>query len=238
MPVTEWRQEARQPALVPHQPEEELCVGSLAPGLVSAILPDPITINPLLVPGQPDGRGDDRLAFAVYPAAEPSCRSGSASHNPRADCRLVVEDVSDETLLKHVAEGDKAAMHIMFARHRKRVFRSSSGWSVIRQSRTILSVRCSLMFGVRPTGSKIAHASPRGCSRSPVSRQPSPCASAGTRPLKVTICLGSQITATPRKPRLIERKQVACCRHVSPGCLRPIARSSIYSIIARSRSQK
>jgi len=31
-------------------------------------------------------------------------------------------DVSDEMLLKNVAEGDKAAMHIIFARHRKRVF--------------------------------------------------------------------------------------------------------------------
>jgi RNA polymerase sigma-70 factor (ECF subfamily) len=33
------------------------------------------------------------------------------------------ESVSDEMLLKSVAEGDKAAMHIMFARHRVRVFR-------------------------------------------------------------------------------------------------------------------
>jgi RNA polymerase sigma-70 factor (ECF subfamily) len=32
------------------------------------------------------------------------------------------EDVSDEKLLKNVAEGDRAAMHIIFARHRKRVF--------------------------------------------------------------------------------------------------------------------
>lgn len=33
------------------------------------------------------------------------------------------EDVSDEMLLRHVAAGDKAAMHILFARHRERVFR-------------------------------------------------------------------------------------------------------------------
>ncbi|MDB5533975.1 MAG: polymerase subunit sigma [Hyphomicrobiales bacterium] len=33
------------------------------------------------------------------------------------------ESISDELLLKRVAEGDKAAMHIMFARHRVRVFR-------------------------------------------------------------------------------------------------------------------
>ncbi|MDE5451651.1 sigma-70 family RNA polymerase sigma factor [Bradyrhizobium sp. CSA112] len=33
------------------------------------------------------------------------------------------ESASDEMLLKNIAEGDKAAMHIMFARHRVRVFR-------------------------------------------------------------------------------------------------------------------
>jgi RNA polymerase sigma-70 factor (ECF subfamily) len=33
------------------------------------------------------------------------------------------ESISDEMLLKSVAEGDKAALHIMFARHRVRVFR-------------------------------------------------------------------------------------------------------------------
>src|SRR3979409_2147989 len=37
------------------------------------------------------------------------------------------ERISDEMLLKRVAEGDKAAMHIMFARHRVRVFRFIQG---------------------------------------------------------------------------------------------------------------
>jgi RNA polymerase sigma-70 factor (ECF subfamily) len=37
------------------------------------------------------------------------------------------ERISDELLLKRVAEGDKAAMHIMFARHRVRVFRFIRG---------------------------------------------------------------------------------------------------------------
>ena len=37
------------------------------------------------------------------------------------------ERISDEMLLKRVAEGDKAAMHIMFARHRLRVFRFIRG---------------------------------------------------------------------------------------------------------------
>jgi RNA polymerase sigma-70 factor (ECF subfamily) len=46
-----------------------------------------------------------KLAHAVCNATEPE------------------ERISDELLLKRVAEGDKAAMHIMFARHRVRVFR-------------------------------------------------------------------------------------------------------------------
>src|ERR1700730_13291513 len=37
------------------------------------------------------------------------------------------ERISDELLLKRVAEGNKAAMHIMFARHRVRVFRFIRG---------------------------------------------------------------------------------------------------------------
>ena len=41
----------------------------------------------------------------------------------RADPRFVEENVSDELLLKNVAEGDKAAMHVMFIRHREKVFR-------------------------------------------------------------------------------------------------------------------
>jgi RNA polymerase sigma-70 factor (ECF subfamily) len=47
----------------------------------------------------------NKLVYAVYKATESE------------------ERVSDELLLKSVAEGDKAAMHIMFARHRVRVFR-------------------------------------------------------------------------------------------------------------------
>ncbi|MCK1512372.1 sigma-70 family RNA polymerase sigma factor [Bradyrhizobium sp. 190] len=47
----------------------------------------------------------DKLAYAVRKAKESE------------------ECASDEMLLKSIAEGDKAAMHIMFARHRARVFR-------------------------------------------------------------------------------------------------------------------
>ena len=124
MPVSERRQEAKQPAPVPHQLEEEFCLSSLVP----AILPDRVDTDRMPVSERLDGGGDARLAFAVYPAPGPSCRSAAPSRNCRADRRLVVEDVSDEMLLKHVAEGDKAAMHIMFARHRKRVSRFIQGF--------------------------------------------------------------------------------------------------------------
>jgi RNA polymerase sigma-70 factor (ECF subfamily) len=51
----------------------------------------------------------DKLAYAACNATESA------------------ERISDEMLLKRVAEGDKAAMHIMFARHRVRVFRFIQG---------------------------------------------------------------------------------------------------------------
>ena len=50
-------------------------------------------------------RSQDKLAYAVGSVTEAE------------------EGVSDEMLLKGVAEGDKASMHIMFARHRTKVFR-------------------------------------------------------------------------------------------------------------------
>jgi RNA polymerase sigma-70 factor (ECF subfamily) len=103
--------------------EEAFSLSSLVP----AILPGLVDIDRTPVSERLDGKGDDGLAFAVYPAPEPPCRSATAPHNPRADRRFVVADASDEMLLKHVAEGDKAAMHIMFARHRKRVSRFIQG---------------------------------------------------------------------------------------------------------------
>ena len=55
----------------------------------------------------------------------------SPSHDKLAYARCNAteseERISDEMLLKRVAEGDKAAMHIMFARHRLRVFRFIQG---------------------------------------------------------------------------------------------------------------
>ena len=64
---------------------------------------------------------DDGLAYAVCRTWEPE--PGHVSRDRTMDQRLVQEDVCDEMLLKNVAEGDKAAMHIIFARHRERVWR-------------------------------------------------------------------------------------------------------------------
>ena len=69
------------------------------------------------MPGQSDPVGDGEVVYAVYAA------TGRASRNCTADPRFVEENVSDELLLKNVAEGDKAAMHVMFVRHREKVFR-------------------------------------------------------------------------------------------------------------------
>ena len=70
--------------------------------------------------GPSSAAGDDRLVYAVCRSEPaPSC----ASRDRKIDRRFVQEDVSDELLLKNVAEGDKAAMHIIFARHREGVSR-------------------------------------------------------------------------------------------------------------------
>ena len=47
----------------------------------------------------------------------------AAALNPIVTDRSDAEDISDELLLMNVAKGDKAAMHILFARHRERVLR-------------------------------------------------------------------------------------------------------------------
>ncbi|MCG2626556.1 sigma-70 family RNA polymerase sigma factor [Bradyrhizobium sp. WYCCWR 13023] len=57
---------------------------------------------------------------------DPVLQSSDGPFDAKSRERLVYAvrqeaDVSDEMLLKNVAEGDKAAMHIIFARHRKRV---------------------------------------------------------------------------------------------------------------------
>ena len=71
----------------------------------TANLPDRIGKARKPLPCPSDARNDDKLAHAVRHATDTE------------------ERVSDEMLLRGIAEGDKAAMHIIFARHRLRVFR-------------------------------------------------------------------------------------------------------------------
>ena len=59
------------------------------------------------------------LAYAVYKAGA----SARRLRNRKSDRRFAEEDVSDEMLLRNIAQGDKAAMHIIFARHRVKVLR-------------------------------------------------------------------------------------------------------------------
>lgn len=72
-----------------------------------------------------EAEGPTRLVYAVYgvAAAARAFPAGHGACDRNTDRRFVVEDISDEMLLKQVAEGDKAAMHIVFARHRTKVSR-------------------------------------------------------------------------------------------------------------------
>nr|WP_249154315.1 sigma-70 family RNA polymerase sigma factor [Bradyrhizobium manausense] len=88
-----------------------------------AVNPPNVSSRPKPLHGPSSILGDDALAFAVRLTAESGSVLPRASRERKTDHRFAQEDVSDEMLLKNVAEGDKAAMHIIFARHRKRVFR-------------------------------------------------------------------------------------------------------------------
>ncbi len=73
---------------------------------------------------QADPIDGGELIYAVYQAADsaPTYRSGPARRKRNRD-RFVEEDVCDDMLLWNVANGEKAAMHIVFARHRAAVSR-------------------------------------------------------------------------------------------------------------------
>ena len=85
--------------------------------------PNGVGNRPKPLRGPSSAVGHDRLVYAVCRAGESEPVPGRALRDQRMDHRFVQEDVCDEMLLKNVAEGDKAAMHIMFVRHRERVFR-------------------------------------------------------------------------------------------------------------------
>ena len=90
---------------MPDQRREEIPSSGSRSTLATAILPNCSGKSRKSLSGQSDAISHGELVYAVYNATES------------------VESVSDEMPLKGVAEGDKAAMHIMFARHRIRVFR-------------------------------------------------------------------------------------------------------------------
>lgn len=70
-----------------------------------------------------EATGDRQSAYAVFsePVPMPTRRPERALVHRMIEHRFAVSNVSDAMLLKGVAEGDKAAMHIIFARHRRRV---------------------------------------------------------------------------------------------------------------------
>jgi RNA polymerase sigma-70 factor (ECF subfamily) len=105
MRISERRKVAEKPALLSDQRREEILSSGPRPILATAILPNCIGKSRESLSGQSDAISHSRLVYTVHNSTESE------------------ESVSDEMLLKRVAEGDKAAMHIMFARHRIRVFR-------------------------------------------------------------------------------------------------------------------
>ena len=122
--MTERRQEAARPTLFSGQPQEDIPLRCLAPTVATAIQPDWVSLSGLSLSRQSDALGNGKLVYAIYHATQSQSAHlpSRASHNRKTNWRLV-ENVSDEMLLKHIADGDKAAMHILFTRHRTRVFR-------------------------------------------------------------------------------------------------------------------
>jgi RNA polymerase sigma-70 factor (ECF subfamily) len=97
------RQRAKTQVPFSHEPLKEILSTGLAPILAPTIPLNSIGKCRKSSSGQFDDDGE--LAHAVYNATEWE------------------EGFSDELLLMSAAEGDKAAMHILFARHRAAVFR-------------------------------------------------------------------------------------------------------------------
>ena len=124
MSITEDRQQAQKPSLSSRRLRRNtlssvLAAKRAAPSSTSCV---ELCLQPLI--GPLDVMSGDRLVYAVCKVkeTEPARVAERASCDP-ATVPALVEDVSDEMLLRNVADGDKAAMHIIFARHRERVFR-------------------------------------------------------------------------------------------------------------------
>jgi RNA polymerase sigma-70 factor, ECF subfamily len=105
MSICEGRLEVERPAPLLRKLRRATCSSGLAPVSGIPIPPDCIVRTRKTSSGQSDAMSPGKLAYAVGKATQ------------------VEENDSDQMLLKHVAAGDKAAMHILFARHRGKVFR-------------------------------------------------------------------------------------------------------------------
>jgi RNA polymerase sigma-70 factor (ECF subfamily) len=104
MPENERRQGAERPTVSPNRDQEIPSSGPEAT-LATAIQADCVGNSRMSLEARSYAMSDGQLVYAVSIANESE------------------ENVSDQLLLKRVAEGHKAAMHIMFARHRLSVFR-------------------------------------------------------------------------------------------------------------------
>ena len=125
MSITEERQRAR--TLTPSFRRPRRSAPSSGYAQTGSVASATSRIEPLFqsTGGPIDAKTRERLVYAVHWAKEEELTwvPERASRDPRTDRGFLEEDVSDQMLLKNVAEGDKAAMHIIFARHRKRVFK-------------------------------------------------------------------------------------------------------------------
>jgi RNA polymerase sigma-70 factor (ECF subfamily) len=121
MSITEERQRAKTAGS--RRPRLGTALSGHAPTRSAVSLPNGVGNSPKPLRGPSSAVIHDRLVYAVCRAGESEPAPGGVSRDRRMDHRFVPEDVSDEMLLKNVAEGDKAAMHIMFVRHRERVSR-------------------------------------------------------------------------------------------------------------------
>lgn len=119
MSITEGRQQKETAG--PRRPRSRTSSSGHAPACSVLSLPNAIGGSPKPLYGFSSAVSRDGLVYAVCRTGKPG--PGYASCDRGMDCRIVREDVCDEMLLKSVAEGDKAAMHIIFARHRERVSR-------------------------------------------------------------------------------------------------------------------
>lgn len=124
MSITEGRKQAERPTPSSRQPRRDIPSSGRAPTRSAAPPPDCVDNSSKPLRGPSEAVSHERLVYAVCRATEPeaACLPGRETRDRRMDHRHVEEDVSDEMLLKNVADGDKAAMHIMFVRHREKVF--------------------------------------------------------------------------------------------------------------------